>query len=114
MCRYYDNWCGDGLQYLDDGKCAKIFPSVVDREWICPIPVLEKAPSDFQPDGPLSHAIIDTTSLLKYINDSAINACIIVTKRVSDASSQNGIRLFNKYYCAGESSADIPYETWSR
>jgi hypothetical protein len=23
---YYKHWCGSGLQYLDDAKCAKVFP----------------------------------------------------------------------------------------
>ena len=33
---YYDNWCGGDLEYLNDGKCKKIFPSNFDREWSCP------------------------------------------------------------------------------
>lgn len=112
---YHTYWCGHGgLQYLDDGNCVKKFPKSYDREWSCPVPVTDQIPSGFQQEGELSTATIDTTALAKYVTDSAVNVCIVVTKRVKNLSQPSGFSLYNRYFCAGDRSANDGYETWSR
>ena len=120
--RYYDNWCGHGLQYLDDAKCAKKFPNIPDRNWICPIAAYTDIPSV---DGYVSDSDVtldkgyqymqklpvDTTSLSPFVTNGA-NLCLIVTKRVT-LEGQNTHTLYNKYFCAGEASRINSYETWS-
>ena len=54
------------------------------------------------------------TSLSSYVNDSAINLCLILTKRIANRSDPKGFSLYNKYFCAGKDSATLGYETWSR
>lgn len=112
--RYFDHWCGHGLQYLDDSQCAKKFPSKYDREWTCPVPVLQSAPEGFQADGPLSSMKVDTSTLAQIITDTDVNVCVVITKRVKDTSVSQGFKLYNKYLCAGDYSAQTPFETWSR
>ena len=116
--RYFDNWCGGGHEYLDDSKCVKMFPQAkVDREWSCGVPVLTSPPSvdeGYQADTLLSEVKIDTATLESVVNDTDVNLCIILTKRVADAASPTGITLYNKYMCAGGYSATTAYETWSR
>jgi hypothetical protein len=114
ISRYYKHWCGHGLQYLDDAKCAKVFPSKINREWSCPLPTLQSAPEGYELDKPFTSVSVDTTSLSKYVNDSAINLCVILTKRVANISDSKGYSIYNKYYCAGDNSANTGYETWSR
>lgn len=109
---YYDNWCGEGLQYLDDAKCAKVFPSSSpDREWSCPMPILDQAPKGYVEDSPLTEINIDITSLDGIVTTGA-NICVILTKRVKD-KTYNNIKLYNKYFCAGEASKSEVWETWS-
>lgn len=116
FCRYYDNWCGGNLEFLDDGKCVKLFPEHIDREWSCGVPTTT-VPSEadgYQADTLLANVAIDTTTLNSVVNDTDVNLCIILTKRVADASAPSGVRLYNKYMCAGDYSATTAYETWSR
>ena len=104
--RYFDHWCGDGLQYLTDGKCAKKFPSKFDRDgWRCPV---ESAsiPSGFVPDVELSKVNVDVSVLENVVTNGA-SVCAVITKR-------NSGRLYHKYFCAGNFSRDTAYETWSR
>jgi hypothetical protein len=110
---YHDNWCGKDLQYLLDRDCVKKFPSTYNRDWTCSVPDTKEIPADFFPDGDLSNVKVDTTSLSKYVTDSAVNVCLVVTKRVADDSAQ-GFSLFNRHFCAGDHSANDGYETWSR
>jgi hypothetical protein len=110
---YYEKWCGHGLQYLDDSKCVKHFPSVYDRDYVCNVPIYDTVPEGFQPEGPLSSIKVDTNTLLKYVTDPDVNVCTVITKRVADKSSPLGYSLYNKYFCAGDYSANTPYETWS-
>lgn len=138
---YYDNWCGGDLQYLDDEYCAKIFPALTElkslntvttyaevsnrgkasdsfRDWTCP--VISAVPADgFVADGtPLSEINIDTVTLQSIVDESDddidLNLCLILTQRVQDESSASGVTLYNKYLCAGNQSAEVAYETWSR
>lgn len=109
---YHNNWCGGSLQYLDDKYCAKKFPSSFNREWSCPVTVLEEAPTGYFPDGPLAQVEIDTKTLDGIVTSGA-NLCMIVTKRVRAPESTSGVRLVNKYYCAGAASAEEVWETWS-
>jgi hypothetical protein len=103
------------LEYLDDGKCVKLFPgSTADRTWQCPTPSLSKPSDAFQPDAILKDVVVDTTALAGVVNDADVNLCVIVTQRVADPSSSTGVRLYNKYLCAGDYSANVAYETWSR
>ena len=53
---YYDYWCdneGDAsLKYLDDSKCAKVFPSSFSREWQCSVAAENNdVPSDVRSGG---------------------------------------------------------------
>ena len=102
------------MQYLDDSQCAKKFPTKYDREWTCAVPVVDSVPEGFQADGPLSSMKVDTTTLAQFITDTNVNVCVVITKRVKDVSSVKGFKLYNKYLCAGEYSAETPFETWSR
>lgn len=112
---YHTYWCGHGgLQYLDDENCVKKFPNGYDREWTCPVPEVDRIPPGFQKEGELSSVSVDTTSLTKYVTDSAINVCTVVTKRVKDLTQPSGFSLYNRYFCAGERSMNEGYETWSR
>jgi hypothetical protein len=114
--RYYDNWCGGSLEYLDDGKCAKVFPAeTADRAWSCAGPS-SSVPTEvgFQADTILADVAVDTMALDGVVNDSDVNLCVIVTQRVANVSAPSGVTLYNKYLCAGDYSATVAYETWSR
>jgi len=92
---YYSHWCGSGLQYLDDSKCAKKFPSAqADREWACPINVKDEVPSGYFEDSPLSEVKIDTSTLSSIVTTGA-DICVILTRRVLVSSGE--VKLFNKY-----------------
>lgn len=113
---YYNYWCGGSLQYLDDSECVKLFPISFDREWQCPLPVVDSStiPEGYQPEGPLTNITVDVTSLNEIITDTDINICIISTRRVIAPQTSKGFTLYNKYYCTGNSSASNSFETWSR
>ena len=108
---YYNNWCGGDLQYLVDANCQKVFPSNSDRKWHCPVEVLNAAPIGYHPDNVLSLIDVDTTLLDSIITSSA-DVCVVLIKRVLDGD--NNIKLYNKYYCAGDRSKSVPYQPWSR
>jgi hypothetical protein len=116
MCRYYNNWCGGSLEFLDDSKCVKVFPGdTADREWSCGIPsTTVPTQTGFQADTILADVSVDTLELDGVVNDPDVNLCVIVTQRVANASAPNGVTLYNKYLCAGDYSATVAYETWSR
>lgn len=117
---YYDNWCGGSLQYLDDHYCAKVFPQSYDRDWQCGADILNQPPlpsTGYYPETTFSELAVDVESLGAIITDPDVNICVIVTKRVSNSAlhkSEPGVTLYNKYYCAGNASAEVAYETWSR
>lgn len=113
LCRYYKNWCGHGLQYLDDGKCAKKFPTKFSRDWQCEVAHEKDIPAGFQADGPLANVQVDTTSLANFVTDPDVNLCFILTKRVANTSAPSGYTLYNRYFCAGDYSANDAFETWS-
>jgi hypothetical protein len=102
------------MQYLQDANCEKQFPTAVNRDWTCAIPVLDSAPNGYCVDATLVEAAVDVNTLGASITDTDVNLCVIVTKRVNDRSAPSGVRLYNKYLCAGDRSAMVPYETWSR
>eukprot|EP01031_Cornospumella_fuschlensis_P036464 gene36464-44233_t len=110
---YYNHWCGEGLQYLDDANCAKIFPTVYDRDWTCGAGVLQSPPAGFIADTDLPSVLpsVDTSSL--FINDTDLHVCVILTKRVANSSSPSGVSLYNKYFCSGNWSLSEPFEPWS-
>lgn len=114
--RYYNEWCGEGHEYLSDSKCAKLFPTELNREWTCGVPTSTAPPTDagFQPDTNLKDVHVDTAELGNIVTDEDVNLCIILTQRVADASAPTGVTLYNKYLCAGDRSASVAYETWSR
>ena len=128
--RYYKNWCGGSLQYLDDSLCSKKFPltskvsnskaeTALDSDkssFVCDVALSDEAPSSesgFVVNGDFSKIIVDVESLDPIVTDTDINLCVIVTKRVSQ---QKGLqpKLYNKYLCAGSRSANVAFETWSR
>ena len=111
--RYKDNWCGGSLEYLDDAKCAKMFPKQLDRSWQCEVPASTTLPgSDYQKESPLNSVKVDTSTLSTVVTDSRVNLCAVLTKRVKEADG--GVVLYNKYMCAGDYSASVGFETWSR
>jgi hypothetical protein len=102
------------MLYLQDAGCEKVFPAAVNRDWACTVPVQDAAPNGYVRDTALTEAPVDVDTLGALITDEDVNLCVIVTKRVKDLSSRTGVRLYNKYLCAGDRSAMVPYETWSR
>ena len=108
---YYSHWCGGSLTYLDDHSCQKKFPSSYNRDWQCPVEVLSSPPAGYSLDSTLDAVSVDTSTLGSIVTSGA-NLCLILTKRVkADESSE--VRLYNKYYCAGNASATEKWETWS-
>ena len=99
---YYSHWCGAGLQYLDDAKCAKVFPSTSDRGFSCGIGYTSESelPPGYARDAQFSS--IEPHPLDNVVTNGA-DACVILTRRVKGV-------LFNKYYCTARKEA---YETWS-
>jgi hypothetical protein len=116
---YYKHWCGTTgtHQYLNDANRVKAFPSSYDREWTCPVPPVVVTPANLEAllsagyavDQPLSTVTVDTVALGKYVTNGA-HVCVVLTKRVLEAGVT---QLYNKYFCAGNSSATEIYETWS-
>ena len=105
---YYEHWCGGPLQYLDDKFCKKVFPNNYNREWSCPIPEETAIPDGFQPDVSFGEIKVDTETLKSFITSpEEVNLCLVVTKFVRDVGP------VNRYYCLGEDSKQIPFETWS-
>ena len=101
---------------MDDGNCAKVFPGeAADRDWKCSVPTTSvPTETGFQADTILADVSVDTAALEGVVNDADVNLCVIVTQRVANATSPTGVTLYNKYLCAGDYSADVAYETWSR
>jgi hypothetical protein len=90
---YYSNWCnGASLEYLDDAKCVKKFPSSYDREWSCPVRYNEE---DSQLDGytaanlPLNEVSVDINTLSKIVSPEDANICLIVLKRTTTGKLMN-------------------------
>ena len=100
------------MKYLDDSSCAKVFPSSYDRNsWSCPINFDESfVGADFAADNDLSSVDVDT-SLLDDVVTNGANVCAVVTRRTV---ANGDTKLRHKYFCAGERSRDLAYETWSR
>ena len=129
--RYYKNWCGGSLQYLDDSLCSKKFPltskvsslkseTVLDSSdqssFVCDVALSDEAPeadSGFVLNDDFSKILVDVESLDPIVTDTDINLCVIVTKRVSRHKGLQP-KLYNKYLCAGSRSANVAFETWSR
>jgi len=115
---YYDNWCGGDLEYLDDSKCVKKFPSNNDREYQCNTKIYEDGSTinllfqqGYNYDNQQLYNInVDVDKLLSIITTNA-NVCVILTKRIQN--NENKTELLNKYYCAGNYSKVEAFETWS-
>ena len=83
---YYQHWCGQapsgiGLDFLDDQKCQKVFPSKFNRDFSCDVESIENEKDlivkGFVEDGrPLSEIKVDTDTL--HITTGA-NVCLIVS-----------------------------------
>lgn len=115
---YYASWCGSGLEYLDDNKCAKVFPTTSTRNLKCAASMSSSSgslPPGFAPDAPFTQ--IRPESLDGVVTNGA-DACVILTRRVARGISRNQayldspplLQLFNKYFCTPQGQA---YETWS-
>jgi hypothetical protein len=99
---YYASWCGGELQYLDDSKCAKVFPSNTLRNLTCEASFVAdnaQLPPGFEPDSPFAQI---SPNPLDQVITNGVDASVILTRRVGGA-------LFNKYY----STPFRAYETWS-
>lgn len=108
-----NNWCGHGLQYLDDSKCAKSFPSKYDREWGCPIYSSPSNLDGYVEDTALSSIEVDTSVLSSIVPPTGAQLCVILTKRIRGLDDASSTKLFNKYFCVNGAEATA-YETWSR
>lgn len=113
---YYSEWCGAGLEFLDDSLCQKVFPSQMIRSTRCNttiidsylIPELEE--QGYSRDASLSMINVDTITLTTLVDDEDVNACVVLTKHVQDGDD---IVLFNKYLCLDDRSVNNAVETWS-
>ncbi len=106
---YYKTMCNgeDKLQYLQDTKCAKVFPSNPARDLFCEASVFrakEELPTGFTLDGPFAE--IRPDALDHIVKNRSVDACVILTRRVGGSRGQ----LFNKYFCTQPRGA---YQTWS-
>jgi hypothetical protein len=106
---YYKTMCNgeDKLQYLQDTKCAKVFPSNPARDLFCEASVFrakEELPTGFTLDGPFAE--IRPDALDHIVKNRSVDACVILTRRVGGSRGQ----LFNKYFCTEPRGA---YQTWS-
>jgi hypothetical protein len=107
---YYKNWCGHpgALQYLDDGLCAKVFPSNFTRDFKCPN-VYQTIPSTYSKD-----LVASLPERNNWVNESAftnipyanqVELAMILVKR-----DLNGRPYF--HYVSNGRQANA-YETWS-
>lgn len=99
---YFEHWCGGDLEYLDDSKCVKKFPTNNARDFHCPISTQTTAdlPVGYFPDQPFSRIDVHPLSVVT----NGADACVILTRRVDGVP-------YNKYYCTSPQSS--AYETWS-
>lgn len=120
---YYNYWCNQhDLEYLDDSRCRKQFPSVYDRnDWACPTRFTQEQVENngFKLNGLLNTDNVDVEILGDIVTNGA-DVCVIVSKRVLTEENDTGnfisnsnAQLYNKYFCAGNYSIDDYYETWS-
>ena len=106
---YYQHWCdADGptsLEYLDDSRCQKQFPSSFSRDWQCR--TLSSDLSGFYPDGPIESIFVNTSGIPAALKDALalLNWQAIVVRR--DAKGQ----AYYKYVASG--SQQEAWETWS-
>lgn len=94
---YYKHWCRrQGLRFLDDSKCARVFPSKYppDRDFECPS-FSRNIPFDYKPDLPIEKVFINETAFTHLKNKipflDKINFALILMKR-----DKNG-KPFYKY-----------------
>eukprot|EP00039_Didymoeca_costata_P006844 m.93937 g.93937 ORF g.93937 m.93937 type:complete len:447 (+) comp13421_c0_seq1:203-1543(+) len=119
---YYKFWCGhkDGLQYLDDALCAKIFPSTpINREFVCPS-ISSNIPTGYSPEvsGGLSHVNVNTTLLDSIGIPSSVNLALILIRRSAPSEQTQLLETNEKtasvyYKYLGNSRFNEPAETWS-
>lgn len=69
-------------------------------------------PAGYMPDSDFPDIVVDVSTLAGIVTND-VNICLVLTKRVRDTASESGVRLYNKYYCAGNASAYEGHETWS-
>ena len=82
---------------------------------MCAVPTTNvPSGAGFQADTLLNNVKVDTIELASVVNDTDVNLCVILTQRVVNESAPTGVTLYNKYLCAGDYSATVAYETWSR
>ncbi len=111
FCRYLEHWCGKSLEYLQDSKCVKSFPSAYDRDgWKCPVSFSSDNVDGYHMDKDLWETDIDTSSL-ESIVDRNVNLCVTLTKRIGSGSD---VKLYHKYFCLGDKGRDEAFQTWSR
>lgn len=111
------------MQYLDDSQCVKRFPVIEAinddpsyKEFTCQVTESDDIPSlesGFKHYDDFKSIEVDVETLGAIVTDPDVNLCIILTRRVSQAKNSSA-SLYHKYLCAGERSASVAYETWSR
>jgi hypothetical protein len=103
------------LPYLDDGACAKKFPSNFSRAWQCPNPVVssELDPSVYELDSvPLAEANVDTWSLPAAGLPSDVPLCLFLIKRAAADDGSSPSAVHTKRLCSGGGES-ITFQTWS-
>ena len=105
---YYDNWCAQhGLEYLDDCKCQKKFPSSYQREqWKCPIVSTSEQMKGYKPGTAWPNIALNTSALSGLPLLDRVDLTIMLIRRPEDG----GAPVFH-YLSAGRQ--DDAFETWS-
>lgn len=76
-----------------------------------PRATIGEAPEGYSRDTDLDQVQVDTTSLQGVLSSQA-NVCLILMKRVLDATGKQV--LYNKYFCADDRSKTQAFQPWSR
>lgn len=105
---YCNHWCGGDLEYLDDSKCVKVFPSTYDRDWTSPLRVSAIPPASegwSQDTGSFADFSINNTALTSLAGDA--NVCAILIRRVEGDPAP-----YFRFLCSEGDDVNA-YETWS-
>jgi hypothetical protein len=104
---YYQHWCGQGLQYLSDGSCAKKFPGNFTRQWQCATASSDPLPAGYFADTSNVSAIVINQTALRQpwipFSERLDLSAILVRRSVGG--------VFYRYVSNG--NEHIPVETWS-
>ena len=104
---YYDNWCNNingALEFLDDAKCVKKFPTNFDRDFMCPV-LFPNSGLGYNLDVTEDKIVTDKTALSGIATAHNVSIEVIMIRRTQSD-------VYYKYMTDGESYW-TPWETWS-